>query len=156
MNAPEITVEHNGIIIHYNETLNRWEYNLRNRDRWAETLAKAKAAIEKPPPEEKKQFKRVECWFYKGQWDGGWKRVTVTSVAETTYGRDYVWVSDGERRSKERAKDLYPCGFQNDPKIAKSTELLKQISEIRKEEEKLRARLTPLEIPEEEDEEKEN
>lgn len=151
MNAP-ITVEHNGIVITYNEAFDRWEFTLRNRERSSGTLAKAKEAINKPPPEPKKQFNRIDCWAYSGAWDGGWKKVTVTSVSERGCGSPWVRTSQGNKRSKERARDLFPCGSKNDPLVGKLTEIEKQIAELRDQTEKIKLRMVPLNIPDEEEE----
>lgn len=74
MNAPQIAVEHNGIKITYNEDRNEWEFTLRDRDRTAETLAKARECIDRPVKDKKTVFQRIECWIKRGHVYGDFEK----------------------------------------------------------------------------------
>lgn len=142
----QIKVEYNGTEIKYNEANDRWEFTLRNRDRYAETLSKAREAIDRPPPVKSKPFERIECWT---QTYNGWEKVTVTSVAEKGWGdNSYLWVVDSRtNRSKQRNTALYPCNPANDQTVSQVIELLKEAKKLRDQIDDLNKGLTHLVVP---------
>lgn len=144
-----IKVEYNGTEITYNEANARWEFTLRNRDRYAETLTKAREAIDKPVPEKAKPFERVQCW-YEGY--DGWEKVMVTSVAERRWGDQYkLWVMDSKKnRSKQWNTSLFPCGPCNNEVVAAISTLKTQINELTDKRDKLKNHMTHLHVQEEE------
>ena len=57
-----ITTVHAGITITYNQDSDRWEFELRGKERHATTLTLAKQAIDKPAPVDKKPFTPIEVY----------------------------------------------------------------------------------------------
>lgn len=100
---PEIT--YTGIKIQYIEGRDRWVFELRGKDRSAETLRKAKDAIDKPAPRDKSDsFTPFDAMI---QTYGGHKPCRVTSMAEYVYGAHYFWVVCDGKRSKEPEDMLF-------------------------------------------------
>lgn len=148
-----ITTDHNGVLVTYDEYSNTWKFTLRNRDRSAESLAKAKEIIDKPGPKEKeKAFQKMEAWWI--PYEKPPRRVTVTGIAEGIYSRDklWVWIKDARgNRSKEQADfTIYPSTPENDATVTEILNRDKQIQKLKTEIEDLRSTLQPLklEIPE--------
>ena len=141
--------EHNGIEISYDENKNSWLFDLRGRSRSADSLAKAKEAIDKEPKEKRAQtFPRTEAYLWNYE---GFKVVTVTSVAEEGYygaGKSF-WVNDGTKRKKERFSSLYPVNEHNTDLVdaikAKDAERERISEQI----ESLKEKLKPIEVPKE-------
>lgn len=145
----QIKVTYGGVEIVYVERENRWRFELRGRERSSESLEKAKEAIDRPEPQEKKPFTRVSAWVSKYS---GFEKVEVTSIAEGGYGHTRVWtVGTGGRRGKERSKEsaslCYPSP-ENDEKVAKWLELSKQIDSLREQQIKLVKTMTSLKVEE--------
>lgn len=142
--------QYKDIEISYVEGTNDWHFELRGRTRKADSLSKAKEAIDKEPPEKRAQtFPRFEAylWSYSEL-----KTVTVTSAAEDGYygATKAFWVTDkqGQRR-KERESSLFPVNDHN-------TELIGQIKakdaereRINKEIEGLKEKLQTASMPKE-------
>lgn len=145
-----MTTTYGGIKITYDERSNKWMFELRGRERSAESLAKAKEAIDKPEPKDKKPFTKFEAWFLR-MYGCEAKRVTVTSVADSTW-RDgvHLWVVDGKGRSKESASDLYPCSPWNDQIIAEMQAIRAQIDDLKRKLTKRKEKLKCAEIQKEE------
>lgn len=146
---------HDGVKITYNESRNVWEFELRGRCRSAESLAKAKEAIDKPVPEKTKPFERFDAWFNSY---GEWLRATVTSISESNSWNQQVWISlpktetnRKERRLKTTPENLYPCGPKNDSILKKIQECDERSRIARKESEDLRLKMTVYELPPEEE-----
>ena len=141
--------EYNGIEITYDEGRDKWLFDLRGRSRSADSLAKAKEAIDKEPKEKRVQtFPRFEAylWAYNEL-----RVVTVTSVAEDGYHQGATfWVVDGDRRKKERDYSLFPVNAHNtklkDQIIAKEEEIEKINKQITKLRESLQKATVPGEI----------
>lgn len=143
--------EYNGIEINYVEGTDDWHFELRGRSRKADSLAKAKEAIDKEPAEKRTQaFPRFQAHFYSYS---QWQIVTVTSVAADGYygAGTAFWCNekDGKRR-KERDSCLYPVNPHNDALVVAIKEKDKQIEKIEKEKsdlfEKLQKAAVPAEI----------
>jgi len=122
-----VTIQYSGVAVEYLEDLNKWRFELRGRERNAESLTQAKEWIDKPEPEKKasKNFKRFDV-VHAGRYSGPHKRnrsvVTVTSIASDRYRNEAnnpstAWVlkANGER-AKEGVYTLYPIHETNTKK----------------------------------------
>lgn len=101
----EMKVMYEGIEITYNEPKDIWQFELRGRERSAESLAKAKEAINKPVADKASSaFKRTPAYATSGyRWDSSFTVGEVTSIADVSYGTQYVWfVSQSGKRAKVR------------------------------------------------------
>jgi hypothetical protein len=142
-----VKVTYDGVEITYNESRDRWTFELRGRERSAESLAKAKEAIDKPEPKEKAPFARISAYMksygdYMKSYGDKFQKVEVTSVAEDDYGTPRVWtVRNGDRR-KERADSLYCANAKNESLIAEYEALQTEIKAL---EEKSRALVNKME-----------
>ncbi len=143
--------EYNEIEISYDEGRDRWLFELRGRSRSADSLAKAKEAIDKEPAEKRQQtFPRFQAYFWRYD---DLKVVTVTSIAEeASYGKSKVfWVMDKDnRRSKELQHSLFPVNEHNTKIIeavkAKEAEVEKLQEDIRALRETLQQATVPAEV----------
>lgn len=126
---------HSGIEIEYREQDNRWYFELRGRSRSADSLSKAKEAIDKEPtPKRTQQFPKFTAYRFNY---AGIHRVTVTSVAEgTSYrGSPSFWITNSEGgRSKEYASSLAPVNPHND-------RLVNEIEALNKEQEAINEKI---------------
>ncbi len=121
--SQEIAVDYNGVHVVYNEGNNKWKFDVRGREREADSLEAAKLVIDRPEPKEKPPFDRFEAWHL--AYGDSIETVTVTSVAYNTasWRSDAeVWVSsvDGNGkpdRSKKDVSSIYPKNPHNDPLI---------------------------------------
>jgi hypothetical protein len=128
-----------GIEIILNERTEHWHFLLRGKERCSSTLALAKAAIDAPPPANKKPFTRQRA--YRKHYALGWGEVEVTSIADSGYASARMfWVtSHDKRREKVTNSDLFAKTKANDAKIyqievkrAEIETLQEQIREIEK------------------------
>src|ERR1700676_2999182 len=108
----QITFEYEGITITYIEDTDKWNFELRGRERNADTLKGAKEIIDKPDPVKKKTFARIPGYRVSSRiWDKTAKnftKVEVTSVADKTYGHPEVWVTEEDKsRSKIRMEHVF-------------------------------------------------
>jgi hypothetical protein len=130
--------EYSGIEISYDEGRDKWLFDLRGRSRSAESLAKAKEAIDKEPKEKRTQsFPRFEAyhWSY-----NNFGVVIVTSVADDAYygqGKTFWVVEKDGKRKKERDYGLFPVNDHN-------TAIVNQILEKEKEAEKIAEKISNL------------
>lgn len=142
--------EYSGIEIAYDEDRNEWLFDLRGRSRKADSLAKAKEAIDKEPKEKRVQaFPRFEAYNFTYN---RLEKVTVTSVAEDGYygaGKCF-WVTgpDGKRK-KERASSLYPVNDHNTVVIEKIMVKKKEIETHEQQISVLNAGLQQAKVPDE-------
>jgi len=145
------TVTYQDIKIEYLEDVNKWRFELRGRERKAESLTQAKEWIDKPEPAKKasKTFKRFEALFCKG-WNsygtlGHDKKdrivVTVTSAAHDVYRNtntpSAAWILNAGERSKEAVEKLFEISDENTQKWERFDALSAQIENLKKEAEKL-------------------
>lgn len=140
---------HRGVVITYNENSNRWQFTLRGRDKSAESLSLARAAIDKPEPKSAKPFAKIEAWEYRNDAP---ERVTVTGIAEKGWrGMPEVWIKDagGNRRKEDPESRIYPATDNNNEVFAKITEKYAAIRALDDECSKLRSKLATLKIEEE-------
>ena len=145
-----MNVEHSGIAIEYKESDNRWYFELRGRSRNAESLAKAKEAIDKEPAEKRKQtFPRFDA--YRNGYSQGWQIVSITSVADAGYRHGtYFWIQNQKKeREKVSADDLFPVNEHNDKIMAVLKEFEKQIAALKKQKEAQQAKLQCATVPKE-------
>ena len=139
-----LTIVHDNITIEYIEADNVFRFELRGRERKAESLTQAKEWIDKPAPVKKptKKFERFQVVF-SGGYMGYHKRsrsvVTVTSVAEDRYHHDKnnpsaAWVlKAGGERSKESVTHLYPIHPTNTARWGEYDRLISEKERIEKE-----------------------
>lgn len=125
------TTTYRGVVITYAEDRNKWTFELRGSQRWADTLTNAKAVIDKPAPKDKKAFAPIEAYYT--SYDGEFSKVRVTSIAEKSrWSRGtYFWVVNGKKeRTKVENSRLYIVSPDNDAKIQQRAELKKQIDAL--------------------------
>jgi len=128
--AQELKTTYGGVEISYVENRNVWLFELRGRERSAESLAKAKEAIDKPEPKDKKPFTRVRAHKF-APWEG-WKVLDVTSVAESSYSGVDVWTTDSKKnRSKISPRQLYADTPSNLEAIKSHQELDRQVEALK-------------------------
>lgn len=142
--------EHSGIEITYNEVKDRWEFELRGRSRSADSLAKAKEAINKEPVEKRKQaFPRFDA--YLNRYQNGWGVVSVTSVADAGYrSGEYFWISNAQRgREKESASSLFPVNEHNTRIVDEIKRFESQIETCQEQVSKLIGKLQMATVPKE-------
>jgi hypothetical protein len=132
----EMSVVYAGITIVYTEADNLWRFELRGRDRSADSLAKAKEFIDKHPAEKGKPFERVKAYLT-SRFDGEYKPCEITSIAESSWGTNCAWISIDGKRKKENVGRLIPATPENDSIIAQivvmnaeRTKLTKQIGTL--------------------------
>jgi hypothetical protein len=145
-----ITIQHGGVEILYMETENKWRFELRGRERFAESLAKAREAIDKPEPKPKgKPFEGIKAYIEKGRWDKGpeFRVIEVTSIAETRYGRPEVWITDSGDRKKVHADTVFAITGDNDVLIADLKNLNVERARIGTKITNCRERLKPIALP---------
>lgn len=144
-----LIITHSGIVITYDENENKFKFELRGRQRSAESLAKARETIDKPVTEkEEKTFKPVECW-YKASYGDEFKKVKVTSVAEALpyeTARN-VWISDQGVRSKVRSDSIYLITGANNALVERYKKLNDEIAAKAQELRDIVEKLEQLKIP---------
>lgn len=116
-----LKITYDGIEIEYLEDKNVWRFELRGRERRANSLLEAKTAIDRPVKEKPaKEFERFEAHLTHGYMDHRQRQVvTVTSVADA----NHVWISSEDKnrlsgrieidRSKKHITDLWAITPEN-------------------------------------------
>jgi len=125
-----IETTYKGILIAYNETDNKWEFTLRDRDRSYPSLALARAIIDRPEKDtnERNKFEPVEGWLTDRWAKTAGKAGKVTGVALSRYGNQRVWfVAEGGNRTKEVLENFVPKTPENEEKRAVLEQLNKEI-----------------------------
>lgn len=143
----QITVKYEGIDITYDEGDNRWKFVLRNRHRSADSLSKAKEAIDKPVEEKaEKPFARTPIFF--SRYGEEFLEGDATSVADNDRysATKYVWVVSGKERCKVATYSCIPRTEANVAIVNEWKELDKQAEAIREKQGDLESRLTKLEV----------
>lgn len=142
------TLEYQGTTIEYIEADNKFRFELRGRERKAESLKQAKEWIDKPEPAKKssKPFKRFEALF-SGAWSGhdkiNRKVVTVTSAAQDTHRGtntpSAAWIlrDGGDNRSKEPVEKLFEINDANTKKWEEYDTLVGEAARLTKKAEAL-------------------
>lgn len=158
MSEKQIATNYGGIEIVYRESDSRWVFTLRGRERSAESLSLAKAAIDKPEPKKKSAFSPVEAWYSGYRFGGGadWRKVTITSIAESgprySSGGD-VWIKDGKERSKVDVSGLFSVNESNNAIIEELLNLKKESEAIDARINSARSKLKVFVIPKDEESE---
>lgn len=148
----EVTVEYKGITLTYSEANNRWEFVLRGRERWSDSLKLAKEAIDKPVPEDKKPFTRIKCYRLGRHTDEELEIVEVTSIAAARWGGAATegWITiGGTHRAKEYLTNLYPMTERNAKLIHQIKVLNGKIEDLQKSRNGFKNKLKALEVSEE-------
>jgi len=128
-----IEIKHSDTLIRYNEKDDKWEFELRGRERSAPSLAKAKEFIDKEPMEKKEKTFVPQRAFKFDSFSGMTViRGKVTSIAEQNYRRVEVWFSaDGGTRTKNYASSVYLDNEKNAPILAEIQALNKELNELK-------------------------
>lgn len=141
--AEALKTTYNGIEITYDEYADLWRFELRGRERKAETLVKAKEAIDKPEPREK-TFKPIEAWTNRGYETLRFVKSNITSI--TNGDVDSVWCSIEGRRSKESLSRFYEVSRENDELVQKIADISEQRDELHKKAKELAGQLKKLSL----------
>jgi hypothetical protein len=133
----EIKATHNGIEITYNEHFNRWDFELRGRERSAESLYKAKQIISKPCSEpSSKTFVRRKGYILDRWGFGEPIAVEITSVAGHKFGNQYFRLMINGARREEPAYKVIESTPETEAKLAEYKEgveiITKKIAELNK------------------------
>lgn len=154
---PAIIIQHHGTIITYDEGRDLFCFELRGRQRTAESLRKAKEAIDAPPPKQRKPFARFKAWNRQSvSWGtSDYVEVEVTSIAEERYAGQAmeVWINNSVAQYRQRAKvsvyDIFPRNEKNDAIIAEWKERHERIKALQTEQQATVKKLKPYVIPKE-------
>jgi hypothetical protein len=154
MNTQQITIVYSDVEIRYDESSNRWNFELRGRERFADSLKAAKEAIDKPEPVKKKPFARISAfrtvrWPMRGQ--STFEKVEVTSVAarEGDGPSIQVWVVTRGSSEKVAANSIYQDTPGNIALMETYVEREKEVERLQAEKTKIEKSLTRIEIPSE-------
>jgi hypothetical protein len=144
--SEQLSVKYYDITISYSEQNNRWEFELRGRERYAESLAKAKEAIDKPVFDKSgKKFIPVRAILrdYSGAHPG-----TITSIAESSYRSQQVWFvrDDDKRRSKENLSSMREESESNLRLLEESTTLCAEADVLIEKAHSKRESMKPIKI----------
>ena len=150
MNEENMTVTygHPPVEISYNERDNVWEFELRNRNRQATSLALAKQAIDTPPKPDKKTFKRIPVYVAYGQ---NYEKAEITSLTTTRYSGYEAWVTyaEGNMKGKRERKSMYYLFLDNDHNkalIEQGLAVWKEINALQAKRNDLTGKMDKLEI----------
>jgi hypothetical protein len=148
--SEQIKVTYDGVEIIYRENDDRWQFELRGRERSAESLAKAKEAIDKPEPVKKVAFERMKA-YVRPRYGNVDKYLMgeVTSIAE---GRNFsnrreVWVVVGKDREKRDEFYVFEISAANDATLAEIARLAKEIEALEEQKKAAHGRMQKLVIP---------
>jgi len=146
MNTLELKTQHNGTEITYVEKTNLWTFELRGRERKAESLVKAKEIIDTPEREKKPAFTRVKAYTERSYDGSGFQTVEVTSIADTQHWQaTEYWISTGKgNRQRMACFSLFPVNGKNDALIAKVKIVDTQLEALKKERDALIKQLTEM------------
>ena len=149
MNTSEkVSVTYDGIEIEYLEADDKWCFELRGRERKADTLAKAKEAIDKPAPQEK-TFVPIKAYFREGLGsDMRFKEATITSLAEVSgYDGQQVWYTVNGKRGKAGVRRFIEFTEENDALIAEAKKLKAEAAVLEERAEKTLDKIKKIEVP---------
>jgi hypothetical protein len=123
---------YSNIDITYDESANRWRFELRGRERSSESLKKAKEAIDRPAndPSEKPAFIPQQA-YYRDCGSAVYGVVTVTSMAENRYNTQEYWIIGSKSRRKVASHNLFNVSPENTALVAKINETVKAIDDLR-------------------------
>lgn len=120
MNVAEMKTIYEGIEIAYDESANLWRFELRGRQRSADSLAKAKEYIDKPIPEGKKAFQRIPAIRLRN-YDSDPDRGEITSIAEGykySNSKEVWFIGADKNRRKHYASDFIAVNDANTAMLA--------------------------------------
>lgn len=141
----ELTITHDGIVITYDERDDLFHFTLRGIERSSDSLRKAKQAIDKPAPKDKKAFTPIQAWFCR--WSRDPEMVTITSLVEKTYREQQVWIKNSKgQRSKEGISNFKEASESNAAIIESIRAASKEIERITESRRSMEKSLTPLQI----------
>jgi len=144
--------EYNGITIVYDELKDKFIFTLRGRERWADSLTKAKVAIDTPVKNKKEStFEPVEA-YHRSYYSQKFEKVKVTSMVDCGLGRQPdFWISNsGKNRSKVGAHNIYPITDSSTKIVNECNAIIDQIAELHAQVGRLSNKVKCMEVPEEE------
>ena len=142
-----ITEVYQGVQIEYQESTNKWVYELGGRERSSASLKEAKYAIE-TAPKPKKTAVRFQAYLL--AWgDARIEEVTVGAASKGYQGQPQFWVSNNGQRSKEDAIKIVKINESNDAIVAEMREISEQIEKLQTERAAKAGQLERVNIPEE-------
>jgi hypothetical protein len=139
----EVKTVYSDVEITYFEGTNDWHFELRGRSRTAPTLAKAKEAIDAPPPKDKKPFTRIKAYL---SMYSGIEEVEITSLAESRYRDSEVWISSGGNRRKVERKYVMAFTDENKARYDEFQELRRKAAELDKQAKEKINEMTPVDF----------
>jgi len=152
--ATAVVITHRGVEITYDEEANKWRFELRGRERSAESLANAKKAIDAPSPKDKTKVAAARFQAYQLErygFDGSKvTTVTVTSMAESArYGRDPdFWVTSSRGgREKVSRSELLKVNTANDALLETLKQLYVEKAELSERIERTKQALERIDVP---------
>jgi hypothetical protein len=149
MQSNTVSVHYNGVEITYRERGNKWVFDVRGREREADSLEAAKLIIDRPEPKEKPPFDRFKAWWV--SYGDEPVLVEVTSVALVTASwrnNKEVWITEySKERRKVNAADIYPCNAHNDALIAEMKTLSARQHELAEAEDAAKKKLKAFKVP---------
>lgn len=152
--SEKIQITYDGVEITYVESTNKWNFELRGRERNVDSLQTAKEAIDKPEPVKKKPFTRVPAFILENLYSSTAKfvPVEVTSIAERQpySSTPYVWIvgADGHRK-RQNVYYVYADTAENRMRIAKYTADAKIVEGLEKDLAKTLKGVATIEVPNE-------
>lgn len=132
----ELKTTYHQIEIAYDEESNRWVYVLWGRERFANSLQKAKADIDTPVEGSNLFEKKIAAYFLEW-WGKEWQEVQVVGVASFDKQEDCddtshsVWVKIRDKTEKVHLKSLYAKSPKNDDLVRQIIEQEKIIKEAK-------------------------
>lgn len=149
-----IKTEYRGVEIVYLEDPNRWRFTANGRERSAESLVKAREAIDRALDDVKakkeKPWEPFDAIFNASTYNGSadYLKVKVTSVAEErSYSGPQVWISNNGKRSKEALSRLFKDCPENEALIAEMVRLQAEREAIDEQMSKARGQMIRASLP---------
>lgn len=143
-----LTTEYNGVEIKYSERNNQWVFELKGREKSADSLADAKGVIDHTPKEQKK-VTRFEA--YLSPFMVGVIEISTVGACSKNYrGNAEFWITNSDgKRSKEPAERILKITPENDRLVVNANQLVKQIREFSHQWAALVASMERVDIPQE-------
>jgi hypothetical protein len=149
-NQYKIKITHAGVEITYLEDTNKWNFELRGRERNADSLQAAIDVIDTPEPIKKNPLVRYTAFIHPYSWDGTgtFETVTVTSVAEGAASQPHVWVLHADKkREKIRVDRVFASTPENEAAMREYLVTNAAITRLRKAQETLLESMKLIEVP---------
>lgn len=135
-----------GVEIEYNENSDKWTFELDGRERFAQTLTNARAAVDSPERKAKAPFEKFDAYKI-SRWENKVAKVTVTSFVTETLRTNEAWVTLDGKRMKVDLHELYVISPETDQLLAEIRALDKEAEGLRKKSEKKRSEMKNVEPP---------